>query len=258
LAVSLAEALTDGKVERQWRRTLADALVELAARMESGEATRVAGPLVQALKDDKTDPELRASLAKAVVALGARMESGEATRVAGPLVQALKDKKTGRSLQKFLVEALPSLAAWMESGEAQRQCAEAVDFLVRSRGKDADDVIWSLYGFGDSIQVVLTGFPPTRTPATATTAVTLLAGTSCLPMTGLAALALVKNPPPCRLSTEQLVDLLKDPLCVGEARRIILNQLEIRYQREFPEHWAFVRYAQNELHIDPKGPPRPR
>jgi hypothetical protein len=71
----------------------------------------------------------------------------------------------------------------------------------------------------------------------------------------LAVLSLIKSPP-CRLSTEQLGDLLKQPLCVGEARRVILDQLEIRYQRKFADHWSFVRFAQNELGLDLTGPPR--
>src|SRR5262249_15996681 len=58
-------------------------------------------------------------------------------------------------------------------------------------------------------------------------------------------------PPPCRLTTHQLVDLLKHPFCVGAARRVVLDQLENRYRRKFADQWEFVRYAQgHDLGVD--------
>jgi serine/threonine protein kinase len=46
------------------------------------------------------------------------------------------------------------------------------------------------------------------------------------------------------LSTQDLVELLKQPTCIGHARRLIVDQLENQYHSPFPDHWAFVRYAQ--------------
>jgi hypothetical protein len=71
------------------------------------------------------------------------------------------------------------------------------------------------------------------------------------------ALALHLEPPPCRLSPQQLVDLLKHPFCVDQARRVVLEQLENRYGRKFADHWEFVRFAcaQN-LGLDFTTPPR--
>jgi hypothetical protein len=48
---------------------------------------------------------------------------------------------------------------------------------------------------------------------------------------------------PCRLSTQDLVDLLKMPTCVREVRRVILDQFANRYRWRFETHWDFVRYA---------------
>jgi hypothetical protein len=54
-----------------------------------------------------------------------------------------------------------------------------------------------------------------------------------------------------------LVDLLKQPLCVGEARRLVLDQLQRHYQRPFADQWDFVRFAQEQnLGLDLKTPPR--
>jgi hypothetical protein len=38
--------------------------------------------------------------------------------------------------------------------------------------------------------------------------------------------------------------MLKFPTCVGEVRRIILDQLGNRCHRRFATHWGFVRDAQ--------------
>jgi hypothetical protein len=46
-------------------------------------------------------------------------------------------------------------------------------------------------------------------------------------------------PPPGRLSTQQLVELLKMPPFVGEARRVVLDQLGNRYRRTFADVWEF-------------------
>jgi hypothetical protein len=64
-------------------------------------------------------------------------------------------------------------------------------------------------------------------------------------------------PLPCRLSTQDLVELLKMPTCVGEVRRVILDQLGNRYGRRFATHWDFVRYAREQkLDLDFTTPPQ--
>jgi serine/threonine protein kinase len=65
-----------------------------------------------------------------------------------------------------------------------------------------------------------------------------------------------KSPNGCRLSTPQLVELLKMPTCFGAARRVILDHLERRYDRRFNTVWAFVRFAEEEkLGLDFTTPP---
>jgi len=49
-----------------------------------------------------------------------------------------------------------------------------------------------------------------------------------------------------RLSTAQLAELLKHPMCVGAARRAVLDQLGNRYHRTFVDQWEFVRYAKEQ------------
>jgi hypothetical protein len=53
------------------------------------------------------------------------------------------------------------------------------------------------------------------------------------------------------------VELLKQPTCIGEARRVILDHLGNRYGRRFRDHWAFVHYAQEHLpDLDLTSPPQ--
>ena len=47
------------------------------------------------------------------------------------------------------------------------------------------------------------------------------------------------------------------PTCVGQVRRIILDQFGNRYGRRFDTHWDFVRYAQEQnLDLDFTTPPQ--
>jgi hypothetical protein len=69
--------------------------------------------------------------------------------------------------------------------------------------------------------------------------------------------ALAAEPFPCRLTTQELVDLLKMPTCFGKGRRVVLDHLGNRYGRRFVNHWAFVRFAREEgLHLDFTTPPK--
>jgi len=65
----------------------------------------------------------------------------------------------------------------------------------------------------------------------------------------LPVLPAVSEPLPCRLSTQDLVELLKMPTCFGEARKVVLKHLGNRYGRVFANHWEFVRFAQKQ-HFD--------
>jgi hypothetical protein len=77
------------------------------------------------------------------------------------------------------------------------------------------------------------------------------------PWASLAFLHPASEPLPCRLPTQDLVELLKMPTCIGEFRGIILDQLGNRYRRRFETHWEFVRFAQDQkLNLDFTTPPK--
>ena len=61
-----------------------------------------------------------------------------------------------------------------------------------------------------------------------------------------AAVSFAAEPWPCRLTTQELVDLLKMPTCFGQARRVVLDHLGNIHGRRFTNHWEFVRRATGE------------
>jgi len=62
--------------------------------------------------------------------------------------------------------------------------------------------------------------------------------------------------PPCRLTTQELVDLLKMPTCIGKARRVVLDHLGNIHGQRFTNHWEFVRFAREKrLQLDVTTPP---
>jgi hypothetical protein len=61
------------------------------------------------------------------------------------------------------------------------------------------------------------------------------------------------------LSDQDLVNLLKESLTVGTARRAVLDELEVRFQRRFADQWEFVRFAgEQKLGLDFTSPPKRR
>jgi hypothetical protein len=73
----------------------------------------------------------------------------------------------------------------------------------------------------------------------------------------LSLLCQATEPFPRRLSNQQLVELLKDPLCIGPARRAVLDHLDMHHRCTFADQWEFVRYAQeHHLGLDFTTPPR--
>jgi hypothetical protein len=58
------------------------------------------------------------------------------------------------------------------------------------------------------------------------------------------------------LPPQTLVDLVEHPYCVGEARRLVLEQLARHHHGPFADQWAFVDYVrQQKLGLDLTTPP---
>jgi hypothetical protein len=187
------------------------------------------------------------------------MEPTEAARVCGEtaaLLALAMTRTTDPGDLDQLAQGQSAVATRLEPMEAARVCSEAAALLARAMTRTSDASALSRLAHG--LGVLLNAFEPpeqVRRAAAVTGMVGALggAGRSFL---ALAMSGAVVEPLPCRLSTQGLVDLLKMPTCIGEARRVILDYLASRYRRPFRDRWEFVEYAQQHLpDLDLTGPP---
>jgi hypothetical protein len=177
-------------------------------------------------------------------------------RAADALLLVMKDvMKDPKDLHAVvpLVEALLAVAARIEARYAATTSAQAATAHVEAM-RDTN------YASNlRSLAQLLYDIPPAEiSPRSAGTAsaVALPAGTAH-PLMAFALLIPAAEPAPWRLSTQQIVELLKMPTCTGNARRIILDQLGNRYHRTFADVWQFVRFAEEQkLGLDFTTPPQ--
>jgi hypothetical protein len=138
-----------------------------------------------------------------------------------------------------LAQGLSAAGARLGPGEA----AEVAATLAQAMAKTND--AQALSYLAEELSAILgKGRRPERARAVAA-AVGSLHGIQGLPG-ALALLQPAAEPFPRRLSDQELVELLKQPLCVGPARRAVLDHLEYRFQRPFADQWDFVRFAEEQ------------
>jgi predicted Ser/Thr protein kinase len=240
---------------------LARVLSAVAARLDPKEAAqhcaRAATTLTQAMTKT-TDPKALNSLAEGLSAVAARLDPKEAAqhcaRAATTFTQAMT-KTIDRGTLNFLAWGLSALAARLDPKEAASTLLQAIANTPVSYAPVPGDP--------DGLSSLAKGLSATLTrdlrdlPVRAAGLVASVGVGECQPFLATTATVLALEPLPCRLSTQELVDLLKDPFCVNQARRVVLKQLERRYRRTFADHWEFVRFAQQQnLGLDFTTPPR--
>jgi len=158
-------------------------------------------------------------------------------------------KTTDSNALYWLAQGLSAVAARLEPKEAAATLA-----LAMSRTTDS----YTPFPLGQTLSAVLTGVPLSGQRRHATLAATAvgLAADSRVALSALPFLAPTVLSPPCRLSDQELVELLKQPLFVGEARRVILDLLGDRHGRRFADQWEFVQFAEERrLGLDFTTPP---
>jgi hypothetical protein len=238
------------------REALVRGRLAVVARGEPEERGRVsaaaAASLAQAMTRSTTPLYYHA---QGLAAVAVRMDPGPAAETTAILAQAMT-KTTNPSALNSLAQGLAAAAARMEPGDGSRVCSAAAATLAEVLTKMADP--YARTQLAQGITNVLTMGSPTRQAHKVVAMVAGLSDGRDLPaMLGL--LSLAAEPPPCRLSTQQLVDLLKHPRFVGQARRVVLDQLANRYRRTFTDQWEFVRFARQHLpDVNLDSPPKRR
>jgi hypothetical protein len=291
-ARALAEAL-ETRMDAGARPSLASALSDVAARMEPAEAVRICGRAAKTLADaldHQTGAYARSSLASALSQVAARMEPTQAARIYGQAAKTLADalaRETDANAHWSRARALSKMAVQMEPVEAARVCGNAMRSLIQKRA--AMDPATAAFVTDISVPELMRYLDPARVKAVTcekakqvlsrrdvneSTWAEILVDTSTAEVSRHASLvtmmigqalsgqfsgagALAAEPFPCRLTTQEMVELLKMPTCFGPARRVVLDHLSNRYGRRFANHWAFVRYAMEQgLDLDFTTPPR--
>src|SRR5262249_40807209 len=133
-----------------------------------------------------------------------------------------------------LAQGLSAVAAHLEPKEASEAAAAFVHAMTKTTNLYVP--MWLDGGIGvfmvrwasaPSLSALLTGvdLDQQRQRAAAVVALVGVTAGSQRTLPSLPFLTLAVKPLPCRLSDQELVDLLKHPLFVGEARRMILDLL---------------------------------
>ena len=262
-------------------------LTKLANRMTPADAAKTSHVLADAMADEK-EWGIRETFVKTLIRLASRMTPTDAASLRGRVARMLIVPENLASMAKMrlpeierqlLASDLVSLASPMEPEEANRICREVIrSFLQDLQAPDysivlllpqldpstaralawemalrecSDNKLWD-----DDLMGPLVMKPSIRLNAILTD----VGRTPPVPQPAEAKAADQKPPStplPCRLTTPELVELLKMPTCFGVARRVVLDHLGNRYGRRFVNHWAYVRFAREQgLDLDFTTPPK--
>jgi hypothetical protein len=250
-----------GGPSRSPRGELARGLTAAAEQLEPAEAARLLG---EALAEEKEEIARR-QLTEGLAAVEARLEPAQAARVfteaAQSSILALEQSPDQRERR----EAAECLAILLEplDGEGPRHAAHVLlrhlisdPGLLYRDGFDKDG--FPVRDFRpDALEHLLTSAARPQVQRRAPAVAAALGVSAQGPALSLALLPAAGEPLPCRLGTQDLVELLKMPTCVGPVRRVVLDQLGNRYGRRFETPWDFVRYAGEEgLKLDLTTAPR--
>jgi len=192
---------------------------EAAVRAAEGAAV-----LLRAL-EGATEPVALGALTRGLSALASRL--GEAWRAAAASALADALERTADTALPTLARELPAVAAELGPEDATATAAA----LVRAIGRRAD--VGPVKPLAQALAGVVARDDFDRRTRAVAAAVGLASPVGVLALDG-----------PSPLPVPALVELLGRPLCVGEARRVVLGQLARRYGRPFADPWEFARFAQ--------------
>jgi hypothetical protein len=268
---------------------LASGLTTAAARMGHREAAQAAPTLVQLVKDTRSERAV-GKLVECLAAVARRMEPGKAAAAAAEaantlLARSRPTRPRGKGGSYILGSGLAALAPHMEAREAAtillqatkntRDWATMSHLLVALRkvpspmieDREAAQAVIAIAQLSDNswesympgLSPLIAAVPGPEIPSRGTSVAAAVASWAGAgqPLGALGLVVPAAEPPPCRLSTQQLVDLLKMPAGTGPIRRLILDQFGNRYRRTFRDVWEFVRFAQeSRLGLDFTTPPK--
>jgi hypothetical protein len=242
---------------RQFAQSLSKVVVRLGPKDATTAIASALPVLTQAIKENQ-DPNDLVQLALCLSALAAHCGPEDASQLSAALTQAINKAKGSSALRRLAPEDLSALATHLGAKEAAAIAALAVADLTEAMTTNPGPV----YAEPPTtrLSAYLSGVPPAtefRSRSGALSSAVSSLGTDGHPLTAVPFLLSASEPLPCRLSDQQLVELLKMPTCVGAARRVVLDHLGILYRRTFADPWEFVRFAKDQgLDLDFANPPQ--
>jgi tRNA A-37 threonylcarbamoyl transferase component Bud32 len=254
-AARILKALEKQQTSAYASHVFAETLAAVAGQIEVSEAARTLTSALEKVKDAYD----RFKLAQGLAVVAGRLSRAEAFTMCRPVMQSLlraTETEKDESKRQFLAMTATSLVSALEYAEANR-IATKLAFLVCSNRVR--------FAFGereDTLDALLTDASRSDMNRRSGAAASVVGLACATPFAALPTLPAASEQLPCRLSTQDLVDLLKMPTCFGKARKVVLKHLGNRYGHTFANHWEFVRFAQ-EQHLDldllspPKRPKRP-
>jgi hypothetical protein len=220
-------------VDRDTPPVFAAVVAALAARLEAKDAAAAGRKLLDRMARP-ADPYILAACAAAVAALAGRMDKDEARKVAAQAAARLLDPlaKEANSFGVYsLCSRLAMLARWLRPEDAAAAAKGVLNVIAKATDPGG------LAALADAVTALADRMPAEEGRKVAAAAVVrLLNGVARAPF------------PPTRLewldtvlargdwhSTEDLVEVLKQPTCVGPARVAVLRELRRRIGPPAPE-----------------------
>jgi tRNA A-37 threonylcarbamoyl transferase component Bud32 len=260
IVATILRAIKDTKNAFQLE-SLAQGLAKVAVRLDPKDAAAATASAVAVLTDaikNTEDPLALLWLARGLSALVPHLDPEDAARSRAALTEAMNRASSHSTWRKVEPEHLFLLDTYLDAKVTASIAALIVADLIEEMTTKPRNYLPSLQTY--QLRAFLTAAAPPpelRSRCGALSSAVCSVGVCGHPLGGLALLTPAAEPLACRLSTQQLVDLLKLPTCIGAARRVLLDQLGNRYQRAFADMWEFVRFAKEQkLDLDFTTPPQ--
>jgi hypothetical protein len=197
--------------------------------------------------------------ATALAAIAPRMHETDASSVLASATRTLADalvKESSQEESAYLEYGLSRLLPHLDTESAAQSVRLVSSRITGDRTPAYTGNAYELH-LATTLDIVITYGSPIHTRPRAMAVASAVGTLTAGPLVCMPSLVTGAEPLPCRLTTQELVEHLKRPTCVGDVRKVILKHLGNRYRQRFDTHWDFVRYAEEQkLGLDFVTPPK--
>jgi serine/threonine protein kinase len=253
LAGRIAE-LSDKTTDPRTLLTLARALAALDGKLPVDQARKMAATLARTLIDpsgETSGPESLYALSQVFAVLASKLPADKARTQAAKLnrrMVKLSDETTDPSSLRYLSLALVNLAAQLPADHAGQQTTKLSGRIVELLDKTTDPDSLGHLSMASAALV------SKRDESQRASLVLRLARLSHQDRTSQGGLNGLDRLLPL-IGSQQIVEVLKQPSCVGTTRSAMLKHLGERYKRSSSDVWELVEYLkQHDPNLDLDGP----